>query len=303
MSHLWLLGIDGGGSHTRVLIRSSEGEVLGSWQGPGSNPFDHPDWRATLIQLLGGLPIQPREIAAYCVGLAGHSDLPRVSDEQSKLIRLLFPGVPGTVVNDAQIAHDGAFLVQAGVLLLAGTGSAAWTSDGQGRHGRVGGQGEAYGDEGSAHWIGRQALSRLVRALDGRRPDPPFKDALLPYFQLEDPTPHAVLEWTHATHHPRSRIASVAQWVDALAAQGEPTATSLMREAGCLLAELVEASWLGQSPELAKRWSCAGSVTGSARVQEALMRLLGESRYCPAVYTPLEGAVWRAGELLKSVRP
>lgn len=293
----WLLGIDGGGSTTRALLQSADGQIMGPWQGPGSNPFDHPQWQQTLTDLVRSLPVGPQDLRAYCAGLAGHGDLPEISEAQRHLIGALLPQVPGLIVNDAQIAHDGAFRGRAGVLLLAGTGSAAWASDGRGHHWRLGGQGEAYGDEGSAHWIGRQALSLLVRAVEGRRPDPDFAAALLPKLGLERPSAKAVLEWTHATDHLRSRTASVARWVDALAQEGQATAAALMDQAGHLLAELVRAAWHARILPLERRWSSAGSVTGSARVHAVLLQMLGEDTYCPAPQTPLQGAVWRAREV------
>ena len=56
MTRRWLLGIDGGGSTTRAL-KSVDGEVLEPIQGPGSNPFDYPEWRQTLRQLVARLPV------------------------------------------------------------------------------------------------------------------------------------------------------------------------------------------------------------------------------------------------------
>ena len=297
MTRRWLLGIDGGGSTTRALLKSVDGEVLEPIQGPGSNPFDHPEWRQTLRQLVARLPVAPGDVVSYCVGLAGHGDLPAVSQEQRTLVTELLADAPGIVVNDAQIAHDGAFLGRAGVLLLAGTGSAVWASDGQGTHWRLGGQGEAYGDEGSAHWIGRQALSRLARALDGRRPDPAFALALSSQLRLQQVSASGVLEWTYATDHLRSRIASVARWMDVLADTGQPTAVALLEEAGRLLAELVRAAWTDRLPPEPHQWSSAGGVTTSACIHATLLRELGHGTYQPAPLTPLQGAVWRARTL------
>ena len=297
MTRRWFLGIDGGGSTTRALLESLDGEVLEPVQGPGSNPFDHPEWQQTLRHLISRLPVASCDVVSYCVGLAGHGDLPAISQEQRTLVTELLADAPGIVVNDARIAHDGAFLGQAGVLLLAGTGSAAWASDGHGAHWRLGGQGEAYGDEGSAHWIGRQALSRLARALDGRRPDPAFSSALSAQLGLQQVSASGVLEWTYATDHLRSRIASVARWVDALAQLDQPTAVALLEEAGQLLAELVRAAWTNRLPTDSHCWSSAGSVTTSACIHATLLRELGHGTYQPASLTPLQGAVWRARTL------
>jgi N-acetylglucosamine kinase-like BadF-type ATPase len=65
-----------------------------------------------------------------------------------------------------QIALEAAFDDGPGVVVIAGTGSIAYGRDRQGRTVRAGGWGFAIGDEGSAHWIGRTAVSAVLRAAD-----------------------------------------------------------------------------------------------------------------------------------------
>ena len=79
-------------------------------------------------------------------------------------------------MNDVEAAFVGAFAGRPGVLLLAGTGSMAWGSDGT-RQVRTGGWGEGFGDEGSAYWIGRRALGLASQALDGGTPTPTSRSA------------------------------------------------------------------------------------------------------------------------------
>ncbi|MDR2158606.1 MAG: hypothetical protein LBP23_00905, partial [Treponema sp.] len=52
--------------------------------------------------------------------------------------------------------------------LIAGTGSVALGRSGDGRLVRSGGLGYMLGDEGSAAWIGRTAIARILRSLEGR---------------------------------------------------------------------------------------------------------------------------------------
>jgi N-acetylglucosamine kinase-like BadF-type ATPase len=73
---------------------------------------------------------------------------------------------PIDVVGDMQIALEAAFDAGPGVIVIAGTGSIAYGRDRQGKTLRAGGWGFAIGDEGSAHWIGREAVSAVLRASD-----------------------------------------------------------------------------------------------------------------------------------------
>jgi N-acetylglucosamine kinase-like BadF-type ATPase len=64
------------------------------------------------------------------------------------------------------IALEAAFGAGPGVIVIAGTGSIAYGRDQQGTLVRAGGWGFAISDEGSAHWIGRVAISAVLRAQD-----------------------------------------------------------------------------------------------------------------------------------------
>ena len=71
-------------------------------------------------------------------------------------------GCPVHVTGDADTAHCGAFLGEPGIVVIAGTGSAALGWDGE-RFARAGGHGFLLGDEGSAYWIGREAVRAALR--------------------------------------------------------------------------------------------------------------------------------------------
>jgi N-acetylglucosamine kinase-like BadF-type ATPase len=72
------------------------------------------------------------------------------------------------VVSDAEIAVEGAFAGRPGVVLIAGTGTIAIGRTPSGELVRCGGWGIELDDEGSGAWIGREGLTAVVRALDGR---------------------------------------------------------------------------------------------------------------------------------------
>jgi glucosamine kinase len=73
---------------------------------------------------------------------------------------------PVDVVGDMETSLDAAFGDGPGVIVIAGTGSIAFGRDQTGNTLRAGGWGFEIGDEGSAHWIGRTAVTALLRASD-----------------------------------------------------------------------------------------------------------------------------------------
>ncbi|AZI44818.1 hypothetical protein EHF33_18010 (plasmid) [Deinococcus psychrotolerans] len=285
----WVLGLDGGGSKTALAYVNAEGEVVGPFYAPGINPFDRPDWQAVLTALLSAHPA-PGPLHRAALGLPGYGESREISARQDALSAELLPGCPLSTMNDVEAAFTGAFAGGPGVLLLAGTGSMAWADDGVGRL-RVGGWGEGFGDEGSAYWTGRRALSLASQALDGRHADAEFAQALLTPLLSGPPTQPGLLEWYYAQAHPRSAVAALARSVNELAGDGQLTAHAILLDAADLLAQHVSAArqQLGK-PDLP--WSYAGSVLGSRTVLETLTTLLGEPQV-PALL-PLGGALFHA---------
>lgn len=291
----FVLGLDGGGSKTAALLLSNTGVVLGPYTTSGINPFDNPLWQDTLMDLLNTLP--EVHLKAACFGMPGYGEVEMVSLQQLETVQAWAGHTPISVINDVQVAFEGAFCDGFGVLMLAGTGSMAWGFDGQ-KHIRVGGWGEKLGDEGSAHWIGQQALNLLTHTLDGRLQDDPFKRHFSGHLDLSSTHPERdLLEWYYGLQHPRSQVAALAQQVDQLARAGNPTASNILSEASTHLALHLQAAWQKLNlPDQPLTWSHAGSLFKSQRVLEGVQQHLPEARWHPPVFRPLYGAVWHAAK-------
>lgn len=285
-----ILAVDGGGTKTDAALIDERGQVVFHARGEGVNPFDRPDWSAVLEALLARVP-RPYDVAG--LGLPGYGEAPEVTARQDEAARAL--AVPVTVVNDVEAAQVGAFAGGAGTLILAGTGSMVWAADGTGGHTRVGGWGDVFGDEGSAHWIGLRALNRLTRALDGRLTFGGLEQAVLEAVRGELSgssalTPSAaVLTWLGRLTHPRSDIAALARVVDAAAEQGELDARQLLAHAAGELAQAARAAQR-RLPAAGPAWSVAGGVTGSRVVRDHLTGELGAAHFRDVLLPPLGGA-------------
>ncbi|MFC4455442.1 N-acetylglucosamine kinase [Deinococcus sonorensis] len=297
----WVLGVDGGGSHTRAALAAPDGHVQGPWTVGGSNPNDQPRWAEHLTELLRPLLEATPDLQAATLGLAGYGELaPGRAATEQLLAGLLPEALPRELLNDVQIAHFGALGGGPGVLLLAGTGSIAWGRDGAGQERRVGGWGFSFGDEGSGAWLGREALGLISRTLDGRADAQALTTALLAALGLErDPAylTRPLLGWVQAQAHPRSAIAQLARPLADLAAQGDPDALALLERAGQQLAAHVRACAAALRLDVPARWSAAGSVATSPLVLDATERALPEFERVPPLLPPLGGALLRAAGL------
>jgi glucosamine kinase len=138
-----------------------------------------------------------------------------------------------------EIALEAAFSTGPGVIVIAGTGSIAYGRDRQGRTARAGGWGFAIGDEGSAHWIGRTAISAVLRAADaGNRIDGSSPEATLAadLFKTWGVTSHADLARA-ANSVPSPDFAAL---FPAVTASKDVLATKVLARAGRELAQVAD---------------------------------------------------------------
>ena len=165
----YYLGIDGGGTKTTCAVGDELRLIATATAGPSNVVrVGEVEARKSLQQAVGqacaAAGIAPAQVERTCVGGAGAARPELAEIVRRSLAEILT--TPIDVVGDMQIALDAAFDTGAGVIVIAGTGSIAYGRDRQGRTVRAGGWGFAIGDEGSAHWIGRTAVSAVLRAAD-----------------------------------------------------------------------------------------------------------------------------------------
>jgi glucosamine kinase len=128
------------------------------------------------------------------------------------------------VLPDAVVALEDAFGDDAGILLIAGTGSVCYGRSPTGKLARCGGWGPFCGDEGSGAWIGRRALSVVTASSDGREPETALVGALLNALSLAKV--EELVAWgAGATVQ---QLAQVAPIVASVAATGDLRANSLL---------------------------------------------------------------------------
>jgi glucosamine kinase len=165
----YYLGIDGGGSKTICAVGDEMSLLATASSGPSNiNRVGEARARASLHQSIrqacAAAGIAPSQVERTCVGAAGAARA-----EMAAVVRRIVADAIHTqilVIGDMQIALEAAFGEGPGVIVIAGTGSIAYGRDQQGNTARAGGWGFAVSDEGSAHWIGRTALSATLRSRD-----------------------------------------------------------------------------------------------------------------------------------------
>jgi N-acetylglucosamine kinase-like BadF-type ATPase len=165
------IGFDGGGTKTDCIVLDAEGNVVSEGRGGPSNPlrsgydvaFRSISEAAT--DALKRARLHTGDITGVCAGLAG-------AGRRNVVRRIMvflgqeFPRATAFVTTDYEIALEAAVGAGPGIVLLAGTGSAAYGRNAAGETARAGGYGPWVGDEGSAFEIGRRAVAAVARSRD-----------------------------------------------------------------------------------------------------------------------------------------
>ena len=274
-----VLGLDGGGTKTDAAVIDRAGTVIARQRTEGLDPTESPHWKV----VLGDIAEKMGAVATAVLGLPYHGEIAQISADQTAVAGALF-GAGTIVTNDVAVAFEGALGGMDGVLVLAGTGSMAWSRGPLGVH-RVGGWGPVFGDEGSAYWIGRAALGQISQQLDGRRVETRFAHEMLQDIGVAR---DGLIGWASDLGHQRARIAAVAVAVSRLAQLGNREAVTLMAEAAHHLGNLGQsARRLSGAPE---RWSYAGGVMTDQAVLAALTDRMGCAP-TPPLMPPVGGAL------------
>ncbi|HWZ45760.1 MAG TPA: BadF/BadG/BcrA/BcrD ATPase family protein [Candidatus Saccharimonadales bacterium] len=268
------LGIDAGGTKTDCAI-SNGAELLGQATGPTCKLARVGEYDArgnlhrTILQACEAAALPPGEIRQVCIGMAGAS-VPGSADWVKQVIHELTLGNVN-VVGDHIIAHQAAFGRLPGVLVSSGTGSIAYGCNDRGESGRAGGWGASISDQGSAFWIGREAVTAALQEFDQGHRGGLFSLIVQSWgcAGIEDVVRIANTE-------PNQRLTELAGAVALAAEQGDQAARRILERAGQELAALAGAVitrlW---PPDTTVRIVMTGGVLqGSSLVRRALQHSL-----------------------------
>ncbi|NLC32390.1 MAG: hypothetical protein GX781_03735 [Clostridiales bacterium] len=167
----YFIGIDGGGTNSRLLACDLQGKIIGKSFGKSTNiesnssesVKDNLDELVNAFLVSSGSHLE--DCLGLCIGTAG-VDTKRTWQEMERIAGMLSYPCPVHVTNDAQIALAAQTRGEPGILIISGTGSIGYGVNDLGEGKRVGGYGYLVGDEGSAYWLGRKAITASLLAHD-----------------------------------------------------------------------------------------------------------------------------------------
>ena len=225
------MGIDGGGTRTRVALADEAGRESARAEGPPTL-IDPADPKATIgvivdlcrrVAAKGGADLP---VAGLWAGIAGAGTEPTRGIVETALREAGLSSRTSVGADAEAIFHD-AFPSGPGILLISGTGSIALARGGDGSRVRVGGWGAHLGDQGSGYRIGMAALRALARGEDGRGAPTMLRDRVLEV--LEVPGPTDLIKWTATAR--KADVAALVPLICEVAEAGDQAATTVIEKA------------------------------------------------------------------------
>lgn len=167
----FFIGVDGGGSGTRVRLARADGvEIAEGASGPSglmhgiANAWAAVADAAAQAFRAAGLDIPAPSRIAVGLGLAGVHNRQWAAEFVAAN-----PGYARVALeSDGHTTVLGAHGGQPGAIIALGTGSVGEIKLTDGRHVEVGGWGFPAGDEASGAWMGLRAINHVQQVLDGR---------------------------------------------------------------------------------------------------------------------------------------
>ncbi|MGD0426511.1 MAG: BadF/BadG/BcrA/BcrD ATPase family protein [Candidatus Acidiferrales bacterium] len=233
------LGFDGGGTKTDCILVDADANVLARATAGPSNPLRAGYAKAwfTLSDaadvVLERHHLKASDIRGICAGIGG-AGRESVAKRIATFLERAFPEAAVAVTTDLAITLNAAVGEGEGIILVVGTGSAAYGRDAKGRTARAGGRGPWFSDEGSAFDIGRRAMAAVVRAEENRGPQTALSAQMLKWLGCNEWT--RVLDWV--LKNPDDVFPRVFPLVGELGDKGDSVACELLNAAAASLGEL-----------------------------------------------------------------
>lgn len=290
----YILGIDGGGTKTEVVVATETGEIISrAYSGP-SNWTTTPR-KVAKENIIEGIETALRQVPGIKIDLisAGVAGISKIEWELREFLLSLNISKEVIVTTDAHIALVGALLDTEGVIVIAGTGSI-----GYGRRNnlekRTGGWGYLLGDEGSAFDVGRRGIIAGLKAYDGRGEKTILLDMIHEYLGPGDIEVLIKIIYEKA----KDTISGFARYVVKAGEMGDKVALEVLKSASYELSLLAISTAEGLEYQREDNFSIAytgGLFKAKDIITEAFARFIKEkfpnASIFPARAEPVIGAI------------
>lgn len=239
------LGIDSGGTKTKFILVNKKGECIAESIQSASHYLQvglnglRVVMNRGLSECLNKANAQKDDIKHCFASVAGYGDIEKDNAIIDDVMKSIFDPIPLTIGNDIENAYAGALASQAGIVVIAGTGSIGLGIDEDGNSTRCGGWHHAFGgDEGSAFWIGCKLIQAFTLQSDGRVPQSYLYAYLKEKYQFRndsDILQMTIVDWDFD----RTKVAALAQDLFHIASNQDPIALDIYKQVAFELSRII----------------------------------------------------------------
>jgi len=230
----YVIGIDGGGSRSRLAAIDKDMKILGrSESGPTNISTETYEGvffniQNLLSEFCANSATSLQNCLAICIGSAGAS-----TGENAKMITQIFRdiGYAGKlkVMNDAELVLLTETNDEPGAIIISGTGSVGYAVDKEGTVFRAGGWGHIIDDGGSGYRIGMDAIKAALMDFDGRGEKTLLTKMVEEFFG--DIRLNRLTSYIYGNEFSKAKIAEIAMLVRSAASQGDSVALGIELQA------------------------------------------------------------------------
>jgi glucosamine kinase len=265
-----LVAVDAGGTRTRAVVLSPEGECLGyAVAGSGNPTAVGPETAAASVveSVTGAMrvaDVTSTRIRLLVLAMAGAGSS-SVTVEIARRLAGIGLAVPPVFESDLLATYFSGTDRPDGYAVIAGTGAGAIRVEGGRQVAVADGLGWLLGDEGSGFWIGQRVVRAVLADLDGRGPSTALTPLMLARLGVSAPSEagdrRPIMALLQALYSgPPVRLADYAGL--AFEADGDETAERILDDAAAALARTLGAV---KSPNVSGPVVLGGGILGRRR--------------------------------------
>lgn len=214
----YIIGIDGGGTKTTAVIANMKGEILVQTSAGPTNPnvisteVVFQTLSIIIHELKKQSPVAYQNIINVFAGISGAGN-DKAKKSLKEMIEQLVcnDNVQVNVESDPINALYSGTYGQPGIVQISGTGSITYGINDKAEHGRVGGWGYLFGDEGSGYDLGRQGVIAALKFHDGRGNKTILLEMLRDYFKVT--SEFDLVQKIYASPSPKNEISPISKMV------------------------------------------------------------------------------------------
>lgn len=245
MTEKFILAVDGGATKTTLVIRKKGSKenlfkktsTSSNYQAIGKEKVLNV-LKELIVEAYESTKIQTIESAVFAIaGIDTKHDYNVVTNIVKEAINSSPIRVKSIIVeNDVEATLKGLTKGKPGALIISGTGSISFATDGK-KIVRTGGFGHRAGDEGSGYWIGQQIIRAIFQYEDGRSSRPTIlKDLVYKRHHFEN-VEH-LQDWLYQSDYTNAQLASVCSLLPIAISHGDDVAIDIAKQAAQELSNL-----------------------------------------------------------------